>query len=741
MRLNASAQAQEHAALVRGNIVGGPVGGYAPQDIQAAYGLAGTAATNGVGQTIGVIDAYSDPRAAADLAIYRTHFGLPACAIGTAATSCLRIVNQAGGQTPPPADAGWAQEITLDLDAVSTSCPLCHILLVEAASSADTDLIAAIREASSLGASVLSLSFGGCEHGAGSGDFDSALLAANVPVTVATGDGGYQSADNNPNSCPVNTPEYPASSPDVTAVGGTSLSVASNARGWSETAWSYSTNGAGGSGCSGFEPKPSWQKDTGCALRTVSDVSADADPGTGLSVYNAYSDSGWSVYGGTSLAAPLVAGMYALANSPSAAIGGGIWYHTVPVNDITSGTTAPSAADCSPSYLCNAATGYDGPTGMGTPDGPPIVQATLAALAPSQSTTAFPVSWSLPAGSRATSYRLWVKDTTHGAGPWLPYIATTATSTTFYGFQNHSYGFALQYFVANGWTSGGPSQPTTSTTISPTATLAEPFTGMYAVDGHGTLHAASSPPLSGPSWGWDIGRGVVSSPSGQGGVVLDGWGGLSAFGDSAVAHGTGYWSGWDIADGIATLPGRTTGYVLDRWGGLHAFTVGAAARPGAVTGNAYWSGWNIARSVATFSDGKGGLVLDGWGGVHAFAVSPNAQPAAARTTGYWANWDIARNLVLLAGSTRTSYRGYVLDGYGGLHAFASVGTALPPTVATPYYTSGSDSARSVVMVPGSSSQGYVVDALGGFHPFGSAPPVLTGNYGAGGALGRGATAA
>jgi hypothetical protein len=148
-----------------------------------------------------------------------------------------------------------------------------------------------------------------------------------------------------------------------------------------------------------------------------------------------------------------------------------------------------------------------------------------------------------------------------------------------------------------------------------------------------------------------------------------------------------------------------------------------------VSGSAYWAGWRIARCVTTLSDGSGGLVLDGWGGIHAFAVSPHAQPVLAVISGYWANWDIARSIVLLPGSTATAYRGYVLDGYGGLHGFASAGTALPPPVSSAgHYWPGWDIARSVVMVPTSSTRGYVVDGYGGFHPFGLAPAVSTPAY-------------
>ncbi len=313
-------------AVSRTNSPPAPGGGYGPQDIQAAYGLTGSAAVDGAGQTVALIEAYRDPAAAADLAAYRSHFGLPAC---TVASGCFRQLDLSGGSSPT--NVGWEEETSLDMDAVSAACPLCRILLVESIDETDPNLIAAIQRATSLGATVMNLSFGGCEGGGGT--YDSAFRQANMPIAVATGDNGYYAPDNvfcAPPSPPPSSgaPEYPASSPYVTAVGGTSLVQGGGARGWTETAWQYSVSQAyggqaGGSGCSSFEPKPSWQSDTGCPRRTVSDVSADADPSTGLSVYVSGS---WNVFGGTSLAAPLIAGMYALAGAPSTAIDGRVWY-------------------------------------------------------------------------------------------------------------------------------------------------------------------------------------------------------------------------------------------------------------------------------------------------------------------------------------------------------------------------------------------------------------------------------
>ncbi|MEN3359871.1 MAG: hypothetical protein V7637_3853, partial [Mycobacteriales bacterium] len=145
-------------------------------------------------------------------------------------------------------------------------------------------------------------------------------------------------------------------------VGGTSLVRNSSARGWGETVW----NGAG-SGCSAFEAKQTWQTDTGCTRKTVADVSAVADPNTGVAVYDTFGESGWLVFGGTSASAPIIASVYALAGTPTAGTYpvSYPYAHTTSLNDVTSG----SNGSCGGSYLCTAKVGYDGPTGLGTPIG------------------------------------------------------------------------------------------------------------------------------------------------------------------------------------------------------------------------------------------------------------------------------------------------------------------------------------------------------------------------------------
>jgi hypothetical protein len=333
--------------------------GEGPADVQSAYKLGGLHAS---GRTVALVDAFDDPKAEADLGVYRAHYGLAAC---TTANGCFRKVNQNGAATPLPAgDFGWAEEISLDLDAVSAACPDCHILLVEANSATDSDLFAAVDTAARLGASAISNSYGEAET-ATEVSGDSHFSHPGIAITASSGDSGFGVS-------------YPAASPNVTAVGGTTLATATNARGWTETVWSGS-----GSGCSQYEPKPAWQTDSGCAKRTVADVAADADPASGLAVYDTYNSCGSSSFcdvlisvgavqgldgyaqvGGTSLASPLVASVYALAGNAVTA-GSFPYAHTGALFDVTSG----SNGSCGGTYLCTGEPGYDGPTGLGTPNG------------------------------------------------------------------------------------------------------------------------------------------------------------------------------------------------------------------------------------------------------------------------------------------------------------------------------------------------------------------------------------
>jgi subtilase family serine protease len=319
--------------------------GYGPSDLRSAYNLAATALIGGSGQTIAIVDAYDDPSAESDLAVYRSYYGLPAC---TTANGCFRKTNQTGGASMPRKDSGWAQEISLDLDMASAICPNCKILLVEASSNSFANLGAA-EDYAAAHANVVSNSFGGNEFSSETTSlYDGHFTHPGVAITASSGDSGYGV-------------EFPAASQHVSAVGGTTLTRASSLRGWTETAWS-----GAGSGCSAYVAKSSWQTDSGCARRTVADVSAVANPNTGVAVYDSFRSGGWLVFGGTSVAAPVIAGVYALAgNAATVTYGSYPYAHSSFLYDVVSG----SNGSCGGSYLCTAGTGFDGPTGLGTPNG------------------------------------------------------------------------------------------------------------------------------------------------------------------------------------------------------------------------------------------------------------------------------------------------------------------------------------------------------------------------------------
>lgn len=320
-------------------------GAMTPADIRAAYNL--TSANSG-GRTVAIVDAYGYPNAAADLAVYRSTYGLPAC---TVANGCLKIVNQTGGTKLPKYNYGWAGEQALDLDAVSATCPDCKILLVQANSASFADLGTAVKTAASFpGVVAISNSYGGGD--AADATYGKYYNHPGIAVTASTGDNGYKGGS------------YPASSGYVTAVGGTSLKLAAGtARGWSETVWS-----GAGSGCSTLNAAPAGQAafNTGCTGRAMADVSAVADPNTGLRIYApTRSGSAWQQYGGTSLSAPIIAAVYALSGNTAGYANSLPYANPGAFNDVISG----SNGTCPTSQWCTARAGWDGPTGLGTPNG------------------------------------------------------------------------------------------------------------------------------------------------------------------------------------------------------------------------------------------------------------------------------------------------------------------------------------------------------------------------------------
>jgi subtilase family serine protease len=307
-----------------------------------------------------VVDAFDDPNAEADLGVYRSQFGLPPC---TTANHCFRKVNESGREGDPPLvdSTGWSTEESLDLDMVSAICPNCHLILVEADSDTLNDLARAVDAAAALHATQISNSYGIREE-QNEPALDVHYHHPDSTIVASAGDSDYD-----------DTPDFPASSPYVTAVGGTNLTTAGNGRGWNEIVWNNADIQGTVSGCSSFEPKPAWQVDTGCPnKRMVADVAAVADPFSGVAVYDTFITSnlgGWQVFGGTSVSAPLIAGVYALAGMKARALdyGSYSYSHASSLNDVTNG--GDGGCGTYVQYFCTAEVGYDGPTGNGTPNG------------------------------------------------------------------------------------------------------------------------------------------------------------------------------------------------------------------------------------------------------------------------------------------------------------------------------------------------------------------------------------
>ena len=308
--------------------------GYDPSALQTAYSL--PSSTAGAGETVGIVDAFDDPNAESDLAVYRSQFGLPAC---TTANGCFSKVKFAR-----KTNTGWAQEESLDVDMVSAVCPNCHILLVEAASNSTSNLTTAESYAVAH-ANAVSNSWSGNETTPNSST-DAVYSSSTVAITASTGDAGFNA-----------TAQWPAILPTVTGAGGTSLTSVSPRV---ESAWS-----GAGSGCSSFYAKPSWQNvNTGCAKRAQGDVSAVADPNTGVAVYDTFHSGGWLVFGGTSVSSPILASVFALNGASSTFNNAHIYAASSGLNDITTGSNGSCGAP-----LCTAGTGWDGPTGLGSPNG------------------------------------------------------------------------------------------------------------------------------------------------------------------------------------------------------------------------------------------------------------------------------------------------------------------------------------------------------------------------------------
>ncbi|HEY0382568.1 MAG TPA: hypothetical protein VGC72_10245 [Candidatus Elarobacter sp.] len=367
-----------------------PPDGFGPADLQSAYRLTAAARTKGDDALVAVVDAYDTPQAEQDLAVYRARYGLPPC---TTANRCFKKVNQNGRiaplpPLPPPGFEGWQVETALDLEIVSANCPKCKILLVESNDDFMNNLGPAVNAAAKFDPAAISNSYVSQESPSDPKPVNKDGLLPyyvhpNIAVVAGSGDFSYMS-----------TPQWdgfewvafgpliPAAFPSVVAVGGTELSQdSSNARGWSETAWSST-----GSGCSLYEPAPPWQRtDPSCvgsftdgagnthtfASRIYGDVAYAAD---NVAVYDSGPLGGWGVLAGTSIGSPAIAAIYGLAgygpngnrdSDDSDFPARKLYTARRSLFDVTAGFNGT----CSSTYLCNAGAGYDGPTGNGSPNG------------------------------------------------------------------------------------------------------------------------------------------------------------------------------------------------------------------------------------------------------------------------------------------------------------------------------------------------------------------------------------
>jgi subtilase family serine protease len=312
--------------------------GLSPATIKAAYTFS-TSPTAGAGKTIAIVDAYNDPTAEADLSTFSTQYGLLAC---TTANGCFSKVNQTGGSSYPKTNSGWALEISLDVQWAHAIAPGAHILLVEATSNSFTNLLAA-EDYAKTHAQYVSNSWGGAEF-SGENAYDGHFSQSGVSFFVSSGDAGTPA-------------EYPSASPNVVSVGGTTLHF-SGGTFTSETGWS----GSGG-GCSVYETATSAQSgfseyvNVSCAgKRATPDLSLDADPSSGVSVYDStryQGQKGWFQVGGTSASSPMVAARAAIAG---VVVGSAYVYgNSITYRDILSGNNGASCL-----------VGYDLVTGRGS---------------------------------------------------------------------------------------------------------------------------------------------------------------------------------------------------------------------------------------------------------------------------------------------------------------------------------------------------------------------------------------
>ena len=399
--------------------------GLTPNQLHEAYALADIA-PEGDPQTIGIVAAFDDPTALKDLKTYSKEFHLPFC---TAAKHCFEKLNQRGERNSPPSvNGGWAEEISLDIESAHAICKNCHILLVEADSEKLEDLEAAEDVAAEQGATEISNSFAFPEPTVDSPAFDH----KGIVITAASGDEGYLNWTGEEHE--QGHANYPASSPHVIAVGGTRVDDSTGE--WTQEVWNgehpYGGPGAAGSGCSSQFTAPYWQLELsgwsalGChAKRAVADISADADPRTGVAIYDSTpNEQGeipeWREMGGTSLSSPLIAAMFAVAGGsggvdyPARTLYENALLEPESLEDVDFGSNGScegaltgegrascSVVDegriCSESPICVAGSGFDGPSGLGAPKSEDLFKPTGAPPKQTQQVHFAPVA---PAGAR-----------------------------------------------------------------------------------------------------------------------------------------------------------------------------------------------------------------------------------------------------------------------------------------------------------------------------------------------------
>jgi len=491
------------AAVTGGN------GAYDPCYLQSAYNAAALAQGNGgKGQIVAIVDYTVDPKIVSDLNAYRAQFGISACTSGVVSksnTSCV-IEQVAQSGAPTSGSSGWDVEISLDVQAVSAICPNCQILLMEASQANSASLGSAVNTAVSMGAIAVSNSYGGPESSTDPTDAATYYTHPGVAVTASSGDTAGQLL-------------FPATAPDVIAVGGTSLlqqtNTGSRSSSASEKVWN-NTSGGAGAGCSARETPAQWQSSfmaaaltasnttSKCANRVTADISALADPSTGFWVYDTYSQGGWLIVGGTSLASPIIAALYGLENNASGSTvhpAANLYANSTSFYHVTSGNVGTCA-----NYLCDATksiSGYNGPTGLGTPGAPGSLAAFNfnPAVAPSPPTglavssispTSVTLSW--PAVSGATSYSLYSGATTSSLQPKTTNIVTNSitvspltTGTPYY--------FALT--ATNSLGTSAQSSPLGP--ITPALSVPGAPSGLSAVPSNGSVSLSWTAPNNGGS--------------------------------------------------------------------------------------------------------------------------------------------------------------------------------------------------------------------------------------------------